>query len=106
MAVNGMGMLMKSMGIDPDALQAQIRAFGEGIQAFDKKMDLIAAEQDALKSMLYVIDGKLEALYRALDDRFPLVDPSTFPGAHEQEFNGAGFRLPVMTIEDGNGARG
>jgi hypothetical protein len=106
MAVSGMNMLMKSMGIDPEALQGQIAAFGQGIQAFDKKMDLILQGQEGIRNMLFAMDGKIEALYRALDDRFPLVDPSAFPGAHEQEFNGGGFRLPVMVIEDGNGTRG
>lgn len=104
--MNGINIMMKSMGIDPEALQSQIKAFGEGIQAFDKKMDLILQQQDAIKQMLFVIDGKTEALYRALDDRFPLADPGAFPGAHEQEFNGGGFRLPVMVLEDGNGTRG
>lgn len=105
MAVNGMGMLMKSMGIDPEALQGQIKAFGEGVQAFDKKMDLILAGQEAIKSMLFVMDGKIEALYRALDDRFPLADPSLFPGAHEQEFNNT-LRMPLMRLTNGNAERG
>lgn len=88
--MNGIGMMLKSMGIDPEAMQAQMQAFGEGVKKFDEKMDLMLSKIEGLQGQLYVLDGKVEALYRALDDRFPMVDPLG-PFA-----TGGGFALPVM----------
>lgn len=77
MAVGGFGMLLKSMGIDPEQMQMQMAAFGAGVKEFSDRL-LVMQQQ------LYVLEGKVDALHMALDERLPVVDGyAPFPGASD-----------------------
>lgn len=90
-----MGMMLKMFGIDASAVQQQIGAFGQGVKEFDAKLNGIMEAHR-------ILDAKLDALYRLIDDRMPTVQPGDFPHLDAGMFNG-GPKMPVMVIGRDNG---
>lgn len=60
----GIGIMLKSMGIDPEMLQKQMQAFGSGLKEFSDRIN-------GIQQQLYVLEGKIDALHMALDARMP-----------------------------------
>lgn len=55
MAPAGIAMLMKSMGIDVEEITRVAQTFQAGLQEFNRKLDLVIAQQGALQQQINMI---------------------------------------------------
>jgi hypothetical protein len=60
MALDGMGMMLKSFGIDPDKIKADIEAFQKGVKELLTNID--TKQSATLKAVTVVVEGQERAL--------------------------------------------
>lgn len=63
--MNGMQMMMKQFGIDPEELQKQLLAgktqAEEWLKSFDARLKALQTQNETLEKILIRIEGKLDA---------------------------------------------
>jgi cytochrome c-type biogenesis protein CcmH/NrfG len=74
--MNGMEMMLKAFGLDPEQIKAEmlgsIKAFQDALAALQKRLDVLDARQERLEKLLENIAVKVEAEIPSDETRHPL----------------------------------